>query len=200
MFNCSHSSCEIGLKVCSFERGITFHTSTFLKKSRLTPFASYQKSLGYTLNHSLLEFRNFCKIAPDSCTLKAEIKQSTKSTIVSMIFGTQHFAFVFLGSGTKRLNSKKFESDADTLYFIRGRSVLSSLLMKIQFERYSRSDVLVKFPPIHRGSSQVNQTPIHRGSSQVNQTPIHRGSSQVNQKLRDSQFGLKRPESGIAFL
>ena len=132
--------------------------------------AREHRYLAYTLNHSLhlLEFRNFCKIAPDSCTLKAEIKQATKSTIVSMIFGTQHFAFVFLGSGTKRLNSKKFESDADTLYFIRGRSVLSSLLMKIQFERYSRSDVLVKFPPIHRGSSQVNQTPIHRGSSQVN--------------------------------
>ena len=46
MFDCSHSSCEIGLKVCSFERVITFYTATFQKKSRFTPFASYQKSLG----------------------------------------------------------------------------------------------------------------------------------------------------------
>ena len=57
MFNCSHSSCEIGLKVCSFERGITFHTSTFLKKSRLTPFASYQKSLGRHYVDSMMELR-----------------------------------------------------------------------------------------------------------------------------------------------
>ena len=44
MFDCSQSSCEIGLKVCSFERGITFLTATFQQKNRVLPLSRATRS------------------------------------------------------------------------------------------------------------------------------------------------------------